>query len=187
MVRCVHSTRPVPAVTLPHDSALSRVLSYGIALAATGVAVVMRVALDPWLGDSLPLVTLFAAVALTAWWGGWRPALSGALIGIVACLYLFVSPRGEIGLDRPANAVGALAYVFTCGVIIAFAELMRRAQRSARQEREVLRVTLASIGDGVIATDLRGHVVYLNAEAEALTGWPLAAAHDRPLPEVFRT
>jgi diguanylate cyclase (GGDEF)-like protein/PAS domain S-box-containing protein len=52
-------------------------------------------------------------------------------------------------------------------------------------EKELAQVTLASIGDGVLATDDRGCVKYLNPVAEKLTGWDRAAALGRPLPEIF--
>jgi PAS domain S-box-containing protein len=45
--------------------------------------------------------------------------------------------------------------------------------------------TLASIGDGVIATDTRGNVVFMNAVAEGLTGWNLAEASGKPISAVF--
>ena len=47
----------------------------------------------------------------------------------------------------------------------------RRAEEQVHEQREWLRVTLASIGDAVIATDTEGRVTFLNAVAEALTGW----------------
>jgi PAS domain S-box-containing protein len=53
-------------------------------------------------------------------------------------------------------------------------------------ERERLAVALASIGDGVIATDARGLVTFLNPIAEALTGWRAADAAGRPVDEVFQ-
>jgi diguanylate cyclase (GGDEF)-like protein/PAS domain S-box-containing protein len=52
-------------------------------------------------------------------------------------------------------------------------------------ERERAEITLNSIGDAVMTTDTQGNVTYLNAEAEALTGWTRAEAFARPLAEVF--
>ena len=61
------------------------------------------------------------------------------------------------------------------------------AERAQRTSELRYAVTLHSIGEGVIATDAQGRVTMLNAAAEALTGWTDAAAHGRPLAEVFAT
>jgi PAS domain S-box-containing protein len=53
------------------------------------------------------------------------------------------------------------------------------------EQRERLRVTLHSIGDGVIATDAAGRVTLLNPVAEALTGWSASEAAGQPLRNVF--
>jgi diguanylate cyclase (GGDEF)-like protein/PAS domain S-box-containing protein len=53
-------------------------------------------------------------------------------------------------------------------------------------ERERAQVTLNSIGDAVISTDLAGNVTYLNAVAESMTGWSRQEASGRRLQEVLR-
>ena len=62
----------------------------------------------------------------------------------------------------------------------------RRAQERLDRQREWLQVTLASIGDAVVATDARGRVTFLNPVARSLTGWPEEEAGGRPIEEVFR-
>ena len=61
-----------------------------------------------------------------------------------------------------------------------------RAESRLHQQSEWLRVTLASIGDAVIATDLENRVTFLNVVAQTLTGWTQAEAAGLPLAQVFR-
>jgi PAS domain S-box-containing protein len=67
-------------------------------------------------------------------------------------------------------------------------EIARRqqAEQALREQTELLRVTLASIGDAVIATDPAGRVTFANSIAEQLTGWKQPEAVGRTLDEVFR-
>ena len=53
-------------------------------------------------------------------------------------------------------------------------------------ERQWLLAMLASIGDGVIATDRETRVVFMNTVAEALVGWKRDEAMGQPLDTVFR-
>ena len=53
-------------------------------------------------------------------------------------------------------------------------------------EKERAQVTLNSIGDAVLSTDISGNVTYLNHAAESLTGWSREEALRRPVAEVFR-
>jgi PAS domain S-box-containing protein len=61
----------------------------------------------------------------------------------------------------------------------------REAEAALQAQRDWFDGTLSSIGDGVIATDVHGAVIFLNPVAEMLTGWSLAEARGRPLAEVF--
>ena len=155
--------------------------------AALAAAVFLRWLLDPVMGDTLPLVTLFGAVAAAVWVGGYRPAVVVAVLGYLACDYLFIAPRGGLGLDDPGNA-GRPGRVPLH--LFPHHRLRRGDARWPRpgptERRELLRVTLRSIGDAVITTDIEGRVTYLNAVAESLTGWTQAEAAGQPLDAVFR-
>lgn len=61
----------------------------------------------------------------------------------------------------------------------------KQAEDSLQSEREQLAVTLRSITDGVISTDLQKRIVLMNKVAEELTGWTLAEAQSRPIEEIF--
>ncbi len=59
-------------------------------------------------------------------------------------------------------------------------------EREAERHRQWLQVTLHSIGDGLITTDLDGRVTILNPVAEQLTGWSANEAIGQPLERVFQ-
>jgi PAS domain S-box-containing protein len=59
------------------------------------------------------------------------------------------------------------------------------AAEELRKQKELLSVTLSSIGDGVIVADSRSKITFMNAEAEKLTGWSLSAAGGQPCETVF--
>ncbi|MEO8395070.1 MAG: PAS domain S-box protein, partial [Chloroflexota bacterium] len=58
--------------------------------------------------------------------------------------------------------------------------------REAQAERERFRVTLASIGDAVIATDHQGRVTFINEVASNLTEWPSSEALGTSLDSIFK-
>jgi diguanylate cyclase (GGDEF)-like protein/PAS domain S-box-containing protein len=74
----------------------------------------------------------------------------------------------------------------------AFARAIRNIieREVARQElfieKERAQVTLNSIGDAVLSTDISGNVTYLNVVAEHMTGWPRKEAEGHPLSDVFQ-
>ncbi len=84
--------------------------------------------------------------------------------------------RGEFEfkpLSEGADDVGRMGAAFNAmsQALRHRAEENLRANELLRQEKELLQVTLGSIGDAVMSFDPLGRVVYLNPAAEALTGW----------------
>ena len=59
-------------------------------------------------------------------------------------------------------------------------------QEELFEEKERAQVTLNSIGDAVICTDISGNITFLNPIAERMTGWSREEAAGRPVAEVFR-
>ncbi|MBI3130253.1 MAG: PAS domain S-box protein [Acidobacteria bacterium] len=62
----------------------------------------------------------------------------------------------------------------------------KRAEIALRESEENLRITLASIGDGVVSTDPEGRVTSMNPVAESLSGWRLDEARGLALEKVIR-
>jgi PAS domain S-box-containing protein len=62
----------------------------------------------------------------------------------------------------------------------------KRFEEELAAEKKSLAVTLSSIGEGVITTDVNGRIVVCNAAGEMLTGWPASEAVGRPFKSVFQ-
>jgi PAS domain S-box-containing protein len=61
----------------------------------------------------------------------------------------------------------------------------QQMEEQVQEQRKWLEVTLASIGDGVIATDTRARIAFMNPVAEQLTGWSAQEGLGREIGEVF--
>ncbi len=70
-------------------------------------------------------------------------------------------------------------------ITIEMALFKHQMERKVRESEGWLSAVLHSIGDAVIATDMRGTIRFMNSVAECLTGWPQAEAAGRPLAEIF--
>jgi len=91
----------------------------------------------------------------------------------------WLAQRGRAVRDASGRAVHLL------GVSIDVTH-RKLAEDALFQEKERAQVTLASIGDGVIRTDARGMIDFMNPAAERLTGWAIHEAYGRHLRDVFQ-
>ncbi len=78
--------------------------------------------------------------------------------------------------DRKKNIVTGIIHDIT---------EQKRIENALKSSEESLSITLQSIGDGVIATDVEGRITRMNPTAQQLTGWDFSEAQGRPLEEVF--
>lgn len=92
-----------------------------------------------------------------------------------------------------AVAIGLASAALTVFLCLSFGYLARRMLREATElaatlfeQKEWLEVTLASIGDGVVATDVDGRIAFFNRVAQRLTGWHAEQVIGRPVEEIVR-
>ncbi|MFP4040445.1 MAG: PAS domain S-box protein [Desulfosudaceae bacterium] len=116
---------------------------------------------------------------------------------VTALIPLVDAGRGELaavlGMDVEAgdwNREILTRCFFPFSAMVFFALLVlfterRRAESRLRENEENLRITLDSIGDAVISTDLSGGIVRMNLLARKLTGWKIESARGRPLRDIF--
>ena len=95
-------------MSLKSDSVLprswiDRLRPYLWAVLATGIAVWTRAGLTPLIGPALPFITLFPAVFVSAYLGGFGPALLTTVLGILTALYWFIEPVHSLPMQVLAN------------------------------------------------------------------------------------
>jgi PAS domain S-box-containing protein len=84
-----------------------------------------------------------------------------------------------------ASGIAALGIILLAFSIIREMQTREKDAASLRESEQWFRVTLSSIGDGVIATDDQGRVSFLNPIAERLTGTSLEEARGKKIGEIF--
>jgi diguanylate cyclase (GGDEF)-like protein/PAS domain S-box-containing protein len=80
------------------------------------------------------------------------------------------------------------AIILTASFLLIRRQLKEAAEqrRALRESEESLSITLNSIGDAVLATDIHGLITRMNPVAERLTGWCINEVLGRPIDDVFR-
>ncbi|MDZ4167620.1 MAG: ATP-binding protein [Coriobacteriia bacterium] len=118
------------------------------------------------------------------------PGSSWLMIAKVDTEEAFAAWRGRASLlilvlaTLIASAIGAPAFLWQRAKSSHLLDTLE-TERSLRVAEAQLGVTLASIGDGVIATDAAGLIQFINPVATRLTGWPESEAIGRPIGAVF--
>ncbi len=111
---------------------------YVWAVLSIAAAVGLRRLLDPWLGDAYPFATVFFGILLTAWRGGFKPALVAVILGGVAADYFLMPPRGSFNLNE-TQWLGLGLYLVTGLGMAALGGVMQQARRLAETHATALR------------------------------------------------
>jgi PAS domain S-box-containing protein len=154
---------------------------YGLALGAFALVLLTTITVSRLFSFSLDLTSLIIAVMIaSAWYLGKGPGLIVALVFEITLIYFATAPYTAKSAFITFNRL----VLFVS--LVLFASSRRQAEKHLREQREWLRVSLASIGDAVIATDVNGCVNFINPTAETLTGWTSAEAEKKSFDDVFK-
>ncbi len=155
----------------------SWLLRYGAAMGGVLVALLVRLALTPLVGNSIPLAPFFIAELIIAWAVGYRPALLALALGITAGELLILKPNDVRAFFEFSHQIRFWTFLLFGFLSAFFIESLRTAQHRAASlaaiafaQREQFRTSLNSIADGVIVTDRSGCVIFLNTTAQRLIG-----------------
>lgn len=165
-------SRPLLAPCQP-DHPTPRLLLVSVVLACVLAALVQRWALQPWLGDRAPYITVFAMVLFATWLAGTRAGLAVTALGVPACLWLFAGPGNGQGLLGANGWVAGFAAA-QCAAIAYLGGALRRARDGGRRARDQAISdfeTLADHAPGFVwSTPGEGEAGFVNQAWRSFTG-----------------
>ena len=107
-------------------------LRYGIAVLAVGLALLVKLLLDPLIDDESPFLLFLGAVIVSVWLGGLRVGLLATVLAALAADYFFLSPTYTLRVDDFGQGLWLALFVLE-GVFIS---LLFKVMRSARRRVE---------------------------------------------------
>jgi signal transduction histidine kinase len=82
---------------------------------------------------------MFGAIAVAVWMGGWGPAVTAAITGLVGTALLFGKPQSFVAGGSLNMLLGVGVYAVTCALIIGLGETMRKARDDYRRSQEMFK------------------------------------------------
>ncbi len=110
-----------------------RIGGYSLAVVFVLLAFMLRLLIDPWLGDQSPYVMFVVAVAVTGLYAGVRAAWLAAALGAVVAYFCFVPPRYQWGFASLNDAAGFAVYLLAVTAVVLLTHARIRAASKAEQ------------------------------------------------------
>jgi PAS domain S-box-containing protein len=160
---------------------------YLLAVAVTIATTAVQWLLNTAFGRLPPFVLFYPSVLLSATLAGGGPGALAVVLSALAADFLFIEPVGYFAAKSTVDFISLGLFTATSMSVSVLVNRLHRARRLAAMARQqaFLAVTLASIGEAVVATDTAGKVTFINPAAALILGRSQAEVRDQPLSSVF--
>ena len=114
---------------------------YVVAVLAVGLALLVKLLLNPLIEEESPFLLFFCAVMVGAWFGGLGPGLLATALAALTAGYFFLSPTYP-------PLVGDFGQVLRLGLFVlegSFISVLMATMRSARRQYEARTLQSASL------------------------------------------
>ena len=146
----------------------TQLLQYGVAIVSVALAVASNFFFSPYLAPTLT-PPFFAAVMISAWYGGLGPGLLATLLSTLAINYFLVEPIYSLNIPSIGTLARLSVFVMAALLINSLNAAQRSATWRAEANLEALRQSEARFGRlvestiiGIIVADLNGSILEAN-------------------------
>jgi len=163
------STKPAtgkPASTGKWANVVNR---YGVAMVFTLMALALMEAV-PFLKIA-PFMLLVAAVALSARYAGFGPALFSSVVSILIADFFVLEPRFSVAIDLHRDFIRIGEFFFVSLLVAQLARQRTRAEHVIQEVRQRLGAIVESSEDCILSKDMNGIINSWNSAAERLYGY----------------
>ncbi|HUD45948.1 MAG TPA: PAS domain S-box protein [Candidatus Baltobacteraceae bacterium] len=168
----------------PGGSVVTGARAWLLATGCVGLALVLRLALDPLWTDRLPYILFFLAAVVVMHFTEAGPTVFAIVAGFLLGAWFFVAPRHSLLIGNPVDRFNAVIYFIVCFVLLFHTRRTRRAlarERAARVVQGRLAAIIESSDDAIIGNSLDGKIVSWNGGASNLYGYTEAEALGQPI------
>ncbi|NMG22903.1 PAS domain S-box protein, partial [Brasilonema bromeliae] len=166
----------------------SRLQQYSVAGLSVGLALLLMLALDPWLAmTKTPFLLFFGAVIVSAWYGGLRAGLLSTFVSVLISNYFFLQPIYSLALDLP-NTIRLALFALQGVLFSVLCEALRNAKRRAEVSLESLQAAdvryrriVETAGEGIWLFDAQLHTEYVNPQLAQMLGYNVEQMLQRPI------
>jgi PAS domain S-box-containing protein len=164
---------------------------FGIVVLGIVFATLLRMLLQPLLGNEYPFATYYIVIIIAALCGDFWSAMLAVFLGVIAAVLLFLPPVYSGSLD--VSDLTDLTLLILTGIATALvSESLRQVNRRAEatqsvleKDRDCLLAILQNLSEAVIATDERVCVTFINPAAQDLLGWSESEARELDINELL--
>ena len=165
-------------------------LRYGCAVVSVALALGLQLMIKPVLGQQIPFAILFLALAVTAWYGGLRPALLALLLGALGSDFFLLGSSWKLEFKTAHEQIGMGLFLAVGLAISLLAGAMHSARKRAESVARSSRFHDALINqtyEPVLMWEWDGPILLWNHGAEQLYGFKSEEALGRVSHDLLQT
>lgn len=164
----------------------SQLIRYGVAVGAVLLALLLMLLLDRWIPmEGSPFLIFFAAVMVSAWYGGLGPGILATFLSALASSYFFLTTILSFNLGAPAEVARLSIFVLVSLMVSSLSATRRRLVKELRQERDLISAVVSTAGSLIVVMDRQGRIVEFNRICERTTGYSFEEVRGKYLWDLF--